>query len=167
MRKTLYWIVIVSAGLLGLTLFISGIAKLPEQTEFADALLKSFWTPNTAYFISNVFPWIEACLGILLLLGIFQRMAAVFCIPVILGFITNNIWAISHGINEYSTCANCFGVLENYMGHLSPVGALIIDIVLLCLAIVIVIFDKKGFFSLQPWFIRQKNKDNRYEITSA
>jgi uncharacterized membrane protein YphA (DoxX/SURF4 family) len=168
LRNNGYWIVTVVAMLLGLTFFVSGLAKLPGQTEFADALLKSFWTPQLAHFISNIVPWIEACLGALLILGIFSRIAAILCLPLIIGFIANNTWALFNDVNEFSTCAHCFGVLEKYVGALSPLGALIVDIVLLCLALVVLVFGQKGFFKFQPWFINTtKKKGELYETTST
>jgi len=141
--------------LLGLTLIVSGTAKIPGQVEFADALLKSFWTPALARFISDYLPWIELFIGIFLLLGLFPRIIAALCIPLIIGFIANNSWALNKGIDKFSECA-CFGVLEEYLGHLSPLGAFILDIVLFVLTLVVLIFDKRGFTTFQPWFIRRE-----------
>jgi len=62
-QKNLYPVVVGAAMFLGLTLLVSGTGKLPGQTEFVDALLKSFWTPTVAYFIAYCLPWLETVLG--------------------------------------------------------------------------------------------------------
>ena len=63
-RKNLHRLVVVSAVLVGLTLLVSGTGKVPGQTEFIWALLKSFWRPGVAYFIGYCLPWIEIILGV-------------------------------------------------------------------------------------------------------
>jgi uncharacterized membrane protein YphA (DoxX/SURF4 family) len=158
LQENRYWIVVGSAMLVGLTFLVSGTAKLPGQTEFADALLKSFWTPTVAYFISHYLPWIEICLGIFLLLGIFPRIAATLCISLILGFIANNSWALNNSIDKFPECAYCFGILEEFLGTLSPLGALILDIVLLYLALVVLLLHQEDFSTFRPWFIKRKKK---------
>lgn len=156
LQKNSSAIVIVSAVLIGLTLLVSGTGKLPGQTEFIFLLLKSFWTPTIAYFIGYSLPWLEIGLGIMLLLGLFPRIAAVLCLPLIGGFIANNSWALIHGVQEFPTCASCFGMWEEFLGSLSPLGALILDIVLLCLAFIVLLSHKEGFLTFRPWFIKRK-----------
>ena len=151
-----YFVVVFSTSLAGLTFLVSGTGKLPGQTEFIDALLKSFWTPPVAYFIGYYLPWVEVFLGALLLLGIFPRIAAALCFPLIAGFIMNNSWALINGVEEFPECAYCFGIWEKFLGTISPVGALIIDIVLLCLVLVVLLFHKESFFTFRPWFIKRK-----------
>ena len=106
-RMNLYSVVVGAAILLGLTLLVSGIGKIPGQTEFIDALLKSFWTPAVAYFIGYCLPWVEASLGFFLLLGLFPRIAAALCLPLIVGFVTNNSWALINGVEKFPECAYC------------------------------------------------------------
>ena len=151
-------LVVVSAILLGLTLLVSGTGKLPGQTEFIDALLKSFWTPVVAYFIGYCLPWVETGLGILLLLGFFPRIAAVLSFPLALGFMANNVWALMQGVEKFPECASCFGIWEEFLGSLSPLGALIFDIVLIGLALIVLLLHKEGFLEFRPWFIRRKKE---------
>ncbi len=153
-----YSLVRGSAIIAGLILFVSGIGKLPGQAEFIDALLKSFWTPVVAYFIGYCLPWLEAGLGILLLFGLFPRIAAVLCLPLIIGFIANNSWALSHGVEKFPQCGYCFGIWEEFIGVLSPLGALVIDIVLLGLALIVVLLHQGGFLKFQPWFIKRAKR---------
>jgi uncharacterized membrane protein YphA (DoxX/SURF4 family) len=145
-----------SAILVGLTLAVSGIAKIPGQVEFANVLLKSFWPAQLAYLIAYSIPWIEAGLGILLLIGVLSRVVAACCIPLTLGFLANNIWALHVGFEKFPVCGDCFGVLQEYTGSLSPLGALIYGIVLLTLPLVVLLLSKEGFLNIKPWFARRK-----------
>ena len=155
-QKNLHPIVVGSAVIVGLTLLVSGTGKLPGQTEFLWALLQSFWTPAIAYFISYLLPWAEIGLGILLLLGIFPRIAAALFVPLAVGFMANNSWALMHGLENFPACGSCFGIWEEFLGTLSPFGALIFDIVLLCLTLVVLLLHQEKFLSFQSWFIRRK-----------
>ncbi len=145
-----------SAMLAGLVLVVSGTGKLPGQTEFVDVLLKSFWTPAVAYFVGYCLPWLEAGLGILLFLGLFPRITAALCLPLIAGFMSSNSWALIHGVEKFPQCGYCFGIWEEFFGALSPLEALVIDIVLLCLALMVMLLHQEDFLKFQPWFIRQK-----------
>ncbi|MFC1984904.1 MauE/DoxX family redox-associated membrane protein [Chloroflexota bacterium] len=156
LRMNLHPVVVGAAILVGLTLLVAGTGKLPGQSEFADALLKSFWTPSTAYFIVYVLPWVEVGLGIFLLLGLYPRIVAALCLPLAAGFIANNTWALINGVEEFPTCARCFGIWEEFLGTLSPMGAIVIDILLFCLALIILLVHKEGFFTFKPWPIRRK-----------
>ncbi len=153
-----YSLVRGSAILAGLILLVSGTGKLPGQTEFVDALLKSFWTPAVAYIIGYCLPWLEMGLGILLLLGLFPRIAAALCLPLIAGFMANNSWALIHGVEKFPECGFCLGIWEEFLGHLSPLGALALDIILLGLALIVLLLHQEDFLKFQPWFIRRTKK---------
>jgi uncharacterized membrane protein YphA (DoxX/SURF4 family) len=155
---TSYSLVRGSAILAGLTLLVAGTGKLPGQTEFIDALLKSFWTPAIAYVVGYCLPWLEMGLGVFLLLGLFPRIAAALCLPLIAGFMANNSWALIHGIEKFPECGFCFGIWEEFLGALSPLGALVLDIVLLGLALIVVLLYQGDFLTFQPWFIRRKKR---------
>ena len=145
---------------LGLILVVSGSGKIPGQAEFIDALLKSFWTPQVAYFIGYCLPWVEVALGVLLLMGLFPRIVAGLCLPLIAGFMANNSWALSQGIEQFPQCAYCFGIWEKWLGAVSPWHALSLDIVLFCLALSILLFHPGGFLTFRPWFIKSKGGEN-------
>jgi uncharacterized membrane protein YphA (DoxX/SURF4 family) len=143
------------AVFLGLVFVLAGTGKLPGQAEFIDALVKSFWTPGLAYFIGHVFPWVEVALGILLILGLFPRIVAAVCLPLIIAFMANNFWALNQGLGEFPHCAMCFGIWEKYIGAISPGQALGIDAVLFGAALIVVILHPDGFLKFRPWFIRR------------
>jgi uncharacterized membrane protein YphA (DoxX/SURF4 family) len=145
---------------LGLILLVSGSGKLPGQAEFIDALLQSFWTPPLAYFIAYCLPWVETALGVFLLLGLFPRIAAGLCLPLTAGFMANNSWALSQGIEQFPQCAYCFGIWEKWLGSISPLQALSLDVMLFCLALIILLFHPGGFLDFRPWFIKRKGGHN-------
>lgn len=158
MAKSL--VILGSTLFLGLTLLVSGSGKLPGQAEFIDALLQSFWTPQVAYFIGYCLPWVELTLGVLLLIGVFPRIAAGLCLPLTAGFMANNSWALSQGIEQFPQCAHCFGIWEEWLGSISPLQALGLDIVLFCLALIILLLHPGGFLTFRPWFIKGKGGQN-------
>lgn len=149
-------VILGSSIFLGLTLLVSGSGKLPGQAEFIDALLQSLWTPPVAYFIGYCLPWVEVALGVLLLFGVLPRIAAGLCLPLTAGFMANNSWAISQGVEQFPHCAQCFGIWEEWLGSISPLQALYLDVVLFCLALIILLFHPGGFLSFRPWFIKRK-----------
>ena len=143
--------------LVGLTLVVAGSGKMAGQTEFFDALLRSFWTPAVARFISDYLPWLEIALGGFLLLGLFPRPASALCLPITMGFIANNIWALWHGVENFGECS-CFGWWEKWLGTISPLQALCIDIVLFGLALLVLLYHPHRFFSPPAWFSKRKRK---------
>ena len=147
---------IVASIVVGVTLLVSGTGKVPGQTEFTWALLKSFWSPAVAYLIGSVLPWAEIALGVLLVTGTYARIAAGFVLPMTVGFMANNIWALTNGITTFTECSSCFGIWERYLGSLSPTGALVFDIVLLLLALTVLLFYPRRFTYFMPWFITPK-----------
>jgi len=150
-------IVILGSSLfLGLTLLVAGSGKLPGQVEFIDALLQSLWTPPVAYFIGYYLPWVEIALGVLLLIGVFPRIAAGLSLPITAGFMANNSWALSQGVERFPQCP-CLGIWEKWLGSLSPLSALCLDVVLFCLALIILLLHPGGFLDLRPWFIKRKS----------
>ena len=149
-------VILGSSIFLGLTLLVSGSGKLPGQAEFVDALLQSFWTPPVAYFIGYCLPWVEVALGVLLLIGVFPRIAAGLSLLLTAGFMANNSWALSQGVEQFPQCAQCFGIWEEWLGSISPLQALCLDVVLFCLALIILLLHPGGFLTFRPWFVKPK-----------
>lgn len=140
----------------GLVFILSGTGKLPGQAEFADVLLKSFWGPAMAFLIAHLLPWAELILGLALALNLYPRLAALTGIPLIVGFIANNGWALAQGMEKYPACGYCFGVFEQWIGALSPFQSLVIDIALLASALAVVFFHPDTVFSFRPWVLKRK-----------
>jgi uncharacterized membrane protein YphA (DoxX/SURF4 family) len=138
-----YVIGLAACILLGLTLLASGIGKLfmnlPNETEFIQQLSPVFMmSPDMASMFAYILPWAEVFTGLLLLLQIFPALTAtLLCVPLIIGFMLNNIWMISQGA-VYEKCNYCFGQLEVLLGSLTPWQSLYIDLVMFGLACLIV-----------------------------
>ena len=143
---------------LGLNLLLAGSGKLPGQTEFIDALLKSFWTPPIAYLIGYCLPWAEIVLGVLLLIGVFPRIVAALCLLLTAGFMANNSWALSQGMEQFPECGECFGIWEELLGAISPLQALCLDIILFGLALIILVFYPTRFLNFRPWFLKRREE---------
>ena len=144
---------------LGLVMLIAGIGKViagtsAGETEFFDRLFP-FYGPAMSSFISNVLPWMEVVLGVALLLRIWPRIAALISLPLLAGFISNNAYAISQG-ETFPECGYCFGVFEKLLGSPTPIQALSIDIAMFIAALIVIFFQKDGFFALRPWFFKRR-----------
>jgi uncharacterized membrane protein YphA (DoxX/SURF4 family) len=165
-KRKWQWIVIIviPCVLLGLMLLVAGIGKIPwfsdlgtfpGQTEFFDVIFGPLW-PTVAFFINNILPWVEAVLGLALVLGIFPRLAATLSLPLIAGFMTSNIWAISHG-ETFGDCG-CFGFFSKLFGDTTPLQSLGIDIALLLFALIIILYFPAPYLSFQSWFRKRKGE---------
>ncbi|GAI31338.1 unnamed protein product, partial [marine sediment metagenome] len=45
-----------------------------------------------------------------MLLGVFPRIAAALSLPLVAGFMANNAWALSQGMEQFPHCGECFGI---------------------------------------------------------
>jgi uncharacterized membrane protein YphA (DoxX/SURF4 family) len=162
-NRTRTTVSLVAGILIGLTFLLSGTGKvfgygeMPGQTmQFITAAIPdAWWTPRLDLFISKIFlpyiiPWTELCLGIFLLVRIWPRFFAIITLPLTAAFIANNAWYISQGSIAFTPC-ECFGIWERFLGTLTHVQSLYIDIALFALALTIVIIHTGGFFTSPPW----------------
>ena len=150
-----YWIAFGSSILLALIFLVAGLGKLLGQSAFLLEISSWIISPRIAHLIATLLPWTELVLGTCLIIGIAPRfMACLSAIPV-LSFISHNGWMISQGLG-YEPCS-CLGIFEQFfLGDISTVDALIIDIVLIVLALLIYFLYPYRFFSIRPWFYQRK-----------
>jgi uncharacterized membrane protein YphA (DoxX/SURF4 family) len=166
-------VTLAAAILLGLIFIVSGSGKLfgfgeiPGHTvEFIglivpDALL----TPGFVHFIydiliPHILPWAEFLLGILLLIGFLPRIIAILCLLLAALFMGNNSWAISQGMDKYSSC-ECFGIWEEIFGGLTPLQSLGVDIGLFILALIIIVLYPASFVTSREWLDNLGKKFSR------
>ncbi len=152
---------IIACVLIGAILLIAGIGKIaefgtiPGQTDFLDKFIPDFiFTPDVARFIGLFFiPWIlpiaEIIIAAALIIGIWPRIFAIICIPLFLGFMANNSYAIANGMEKFPEC-ECFGVF----GALTPIQSMYMDIGMFILAVLIIVIHPGGFFAHQFWINR-------------
>ena len=91
--------------------------------------------------------------------GVFPRIASALCLPLTIGFMASNSYALSQGVEQFSTCANCFGKWEILFGAMSPLQALCFDIVLFSLALIILLFHPTGVLHSRPCFIKSRKEE--------
>jgi uncharacterized membrane protein YphA (DoxX/SURF4 family) len=156
---------IAACTIIGAILLFAGIGKLaelgtiPGQTEFLDKFIPDFiLTPELAGFIGMVFiPWIlplsEILIGAALVIGIWPRLVAILFIPMVLGFMANNSYAIAIGREKFPEC-ECFGIF----GGLTPLQSMYFDIGMFILAILIIVLHPGRFFSHQFWINKLLSK---------
>jgi uncharacterized membrane protein YphA (DoxX/SURF4 family) len=166
---------LVASILIGLTLLIAGTGKLsfgevPGQTiEFIGHVLPdALISPGLVFFIYDIFipyilPCAEMAVGLALLVGLWPRIMAILSILLSLAFTGNNIYAIFLGMREYTSC-ECFGIWEKILGGLTPVQALIVDIIMIILAIVIIVFHPGSIGSSREWITKLSKKTEDRKI---
>ena len=160
-----YLVSTVAGIILGLGLLAAGLGKLVMQTE----TFRVFYTPHTtfvtpaiAYQIELWLPPVEVAIGLLLILGIATRLAAVFASGMVLAFIVNNSWLLSQGLGQEA--CGCFGILDTLAaGGLSTFGALYMDIGMLVVGLLIVLCHPHRFLSVRPWFLQRKGTQDSYD----
>ncbi|MBN1376086.1 MAG: DoxX family membrane protein [Dehalococcoidia bacterium] len=152
---------VIACVIIGAILLFAGIGKLselgtiPGQTDFLDKFIPDFiFTPEFARFIGLVFiPWIlpisEIIIGAALVIGIWPRIFAILFIPMVFGFMANNSYAISIGLEEFPEC-ECFGIFAT----LTPIQSMYMDVGMFILAVLIIIIHPGGFFAHQFWINR-------------
>lgn len=138
-----YWVGVIACFILGSILILAGVGKLfanlPNETEFLENLAPIFSLSEfEAQLLAYILPWVEIVAGLFLLLQVWPAMTAVIlCVPLCLGFATNNLWMLLSGA-EYEACNLCFGELEILLGSMTPMQALIFDGILFLLILVVV-----------------------------
>jgi uncharacterized membrane protein YphA (DoxX/SURF4 family) len=166
---------LVASILIGLLFVIAGTGKfsfgeVPGQTiEFIGHILPvALLSPGLVFFIYDIFipyvlPCAEMAIGLALLVGLWPRLMAILCIVLSLAFMGNNIYAISLGMQKYTSC-ECFGIWEKIFGGLTPAQALGVDIIMIALAIVIITFHPGTIMSSREWITRLGEKPEKMEI---
>ena len=88
-----YWISIGASIILGLIFVVSGLGKSLSQAESFKTIFNPCLDFLAPVFVEAVFSWlpyIELIVGVLLIIGIANKLVAVFASVLITGFINNN-----------------------------------------------------------------------------
>ena len=151
-----YWAGVGASIILGVIFIVAGLGKLLRQTEaswIVATLPEAILPPTLTGVVTHGLPWIELIVGSLLILGLASKLVASYSAVLISAFIANNSWLIYHGL-IYEPCG-CFGIFERvFLGKLSTVGSLYLDIGLLALVSTILLWYPGRFFAIHPWFLR-------------
>jgi uncharacterized membrane protein YphA (DoxX/SURF4 family) len=128
------WIVLVARVFLGALFIFAAVMKLSNPQSFAEAINAFKILPDHLVVLATfVVPWIEAVLGVALILGLWTRSAALVLSLLLVAFIAALVSVLDKGI----TCS-CFGKFE--IPCSGPVGwcHVIRNTVLLALAALVV-----------------------------
>jgi uncharacterized membrane protein YphA (DoxX/SURF4 family) len=150
------WAGISASIILGLIFLAAATGKFfaTHQLLATEIHLQMFMTAQMASLVSNTVPWLELAFGLLLIIGIFAKLAAALSLPLIAGFIFTNGWLIAHGLS-YEPCG-CLGIVEKLLNvKLSTLDSLVFDIILLALVAVVLAYYPDKFIKRQPWFVRR------------
>ena len=108
--------------------------------------------------VAYALPWVEYVIGVLLIIGISAKLVVSLSTVLIAAFIANNSWMIAHGL-AYEPCG-CFGIFEKvFLGELSTMESLYLDIVMLALVLLIVSYYPGRFLTVRPWFFGSSETD--------
>ena len=151
-----YWVGLGASIILGLIFVAAGTGKLSAETELlAISQVKSFLGPTFVGMVSDYLPWVELVLGILLIIGFATKLMACFSTLLIFAFIGTNSWMIKLG-RAYEPCS-CFGVFDKvFLGKLSTMDSLYLDIGMLALVLIILFYYPSDILTIRPWFLRKR-----------
>lgn len=142
-----HWLGILASIFLGMTFIVAGMGKwFASVKEFELLAFPDFLSQSVAETLFTWLPRVELTIGIVLIAGIAVKFVACLSLPLIIGFIVNNILLISMGSGR-EPC-NCFGMGEK----LSVFGSLHLDVVMVALVITVLVFHPGRFFNKRPWY---------------
>lgn len=101
----------------GIILIYSGFIKISEPLEnFYNAILGyKIISGDLALIVAKTIPWVEVYLGVMLVVGLFNKLVSLFSILLFLGFELLLAQAMIRGL-EVENCG-CFGAT-----HSNPIG---------------------------------------------
>jgi uncharacterized membrane protein YphA (DoxX/SURF4 family)/thiol-disulfide isomerase/thioredoxin len=125
------WFLLVLRLALGGIFVTAGIAKLPNQAEFINAVIGYGILPDTlARAYGYALPWAELAIGFCLVLGLFTRVASALVLPIALSFVIANSYAL---FRQFQNDCGCFGALV----PMSYPVSLTLDVLMLLIAAVL------------------------------
>lgn len=133
---------IIERVVLGSVFIFAGVAKIPNIKSLIWEMQQYQLVPASLVpIVSYILPYFEIVLGVLLILGMLPRLAALGSSVLLLAFTIAKVSAMIRGI-DLETCP-CFGASV----ALHSTDSLILGIVLFVLSLHLLIFGK-NFFSL-------------------
>ncbi len=136
------WLMLALRLVLGVIFLVASIAKLHDIDKFISTVAGYGILPDVlTHIYGYVVPWVELFIGCALILGVFIRLAAAFCIPLIISFMVASSYALA---NTTGGGCGCFG---EFLTISHPV-ALIIDALMLFASFILLFNKVKEFFSI-------------------
>ena len=148
-----YWVGIIAMLFLGMLFLVSGVGKLFMQATSVDyPLYLDFLPAGLSQGVHVVLPYIEAGIGILLILGVGIRFTTSLASFLIVAFIISNIIMIVWGYGA-EPC-QCFGM----NGRLTVTASLVLDVIMAALTIIIFACYRGNFFNAIPLILTTGHK---------
>lgn len=120
---------------LGAVLLAAGFSKLNDGWKFAEAIANYQLFPAQANQLAAVvLPWLEVCVGLMLVLALWQRAAALVAVLIFFAFGAAVISALGRGLDIQ---CGCFGTDQAV-----KLGARTLALDLACLTTALVVFTK-------------------------
>ncbi|MBI2415437.1 MAG: DoxX family membrane protein [Candidatus Kerfeldbacteria bacterium] len=143
-----HWVVIISRGLVGGIFVLAGLAKLTQPIEEFIGIARQ-WNiiadPWLTWYVTIV-PWAEVVFGLLVIVGLWRRLAAGGIAGLLLSFIIGIVINMSRG-RTLDECG-CFGSSFSF-GETFP-ELLWRDLVLLALTSILII-TQHNLWSFDKW----------------
>jgi len=149
-----YWLVAGAGIVLGMIFLVAGVGKLLAPTEALQLFIfPAFFSAALEVFILDWLPYLEIAIGVLLVAGTGARLAGAIALVLTAAMATNNAWLLASGLGE-EPCG-CFGAAERIArARLSVMGALYLDVMMIALALLVILYHRRGFLSLRPWIMK-------------
>lgn len=106
-RSTIPWVTTVARLVLGVVLIVAGVPKFRDQIQSVTAVKAYQLLPDSvATMVGHALPIVEIVIGILLVVGLLTRVAAVVGGLLMVAFVFGIAWAWAHGLK---IDCGCFG----------------------------------------------------------
>jgi len=152
-----HWLGLGASIILGMIFFTAGLGKLLVETELFETYYLAFLDFLTLDQVRLLFyglPYVELAIGLLLIVGFATKLIAALTSLLIAGFITSNVWFITHGMG-FEPCG-CLGIFDRlFQNKLSTQQSLYIDIAMLALILITLLYYQRSFTSILPWFLKK------------
>jgi uncharacterized membrane protein YphA (DoxX/SURF4 family) len=139
------WIATAARLVLGVVWVVAGASKVTDLAASGRAVAAYRILPyHVATTVGAVLPFIEIALGILLIVGLATRLAAIISVVLLLVFIAGIASAWARGLRIE---CGCFGGGGDLSGNASPryLGEILRDVALVLVAGFLVIFPSSRF----------------------
>lgn len=113
-RRWVRWVSFAARQILGWTLIVAGAIKLPWPEASVQAVRAYQLLPfDLTRPVGYVLPVIEVVIGLMLVAGLFTRIAAWLGVAVMAAFVVGISWVWAHGISIDCGCFGGGGEVEN------------------------------------------------------
>jgi uncharacterized membrane protein YphA (DoxX/SURF4 family) len=166
MVKRLHLLAVICRLILGCLFILASIDKILSPADFFRLVAAYGLLPySLTGFVAGTLPWIECCVGILLVSGVAVRSSAF--LAVLLLFVFLSAVSINYIRGNFIDCG-CYTVLFRFFGLEERIGLLTIfrDLAIWLIAVVVFLFDR-GHWGLGRSINRMIEKHRHSKLRPA